>query len=109
MGSDWFFTEKVCLLVADTEVSFPPFSLQSIESKEIAMKRLIGLSVAVIIGVTLTTVMLIPNEANALDANLTGTCEGLCVESGVLKHVIVQVKGGWTNTDAIELAQISHI
>jgi len=67
------------------------------------MKRLIGLSFAVILGVTLTTVMLIPNEANALDANLTGTCEGLCVESGVLKHVIVQVKGGWTNTDAIAL------
>jgi hypothetical protein len=34
MSSDWYFTEKECLLVANREVSFQPFSHQSIDSKE---------------------------------------------------------------------------
>lgn len=38
-----------------------------------------------------------------LSALLTGTPEGLCVESGLITDVLVQVKNGWTNSDAITL------
>ena len=67
------------------------------------MKRSIGLFVVLMVGVALTTTMLKPRDANALDAKLTGDCTGLCVESTGLEYVLIQVKGGWTNTDAIEL------
>jgi hypothetical protein len=38
-----------------------------------------------------------------LSALLTGTPEGICVEFGQVTNVLVQVKDGWTNSDAIEL------
>jgi hypothetical protein len=32
MSSDWYFTDKECLLVADKKLFFTPFSHQSIDS-----------------------------------------------------------------------------
>ena len=68
------------------------------------MKRLIGLSVAVIIGVTLTTVMLIPRKANAVGGLLFGQAQW--IEFGAddkVNYVVVKVNNGWLNSDNFTL------
>ena len=67
------------------------------------MKRLIGLSIAVILGVTLTTVMLTPREANAVDAHLMGQPLYLFRTNGFVTTVVVWVKKGWVNSETFEL------
>jgi hypothetical protein len=68
------------------------------------MKRLIGLSVAVILGVTLTTVMLIPRKAHAVSSLLMGTPQSIEFETlDTIQAVVVQIKKGWVNSEQIEL------
>jgi len=69
------------------------------------MKRLIGLSVAVILGVTLTTVMLIPKEAKAVGGLLFGLPVSIGFDEGhFVNQVDVQVNNGWLNSDKFSLA-----
>lgn len=67
------------------------------------MKRLFGLSVALLLGVTLITTMSIPKEAHAISAMLTGLPISLNATELVVSSLIVEVKKGWINSDAIAL------
>jgi len=68
------------------------------------MKRLTGLFSALILGCTLTTTTLMPRDASAVSALLTGTPESIEFYGGdQIQDVFIMIKRGWLNSDAFEL------
>ncbi|MDH3892485.1 MAG: hypothetical protein OEV49_15570 [candidate division Zixibacteria bacterium] len=67
------------------------------------MKRLITLSLALILGVAVGTTMMMPNDAEAIDAKLTGLPVSLNADGLEVFSLVVEVKKGWVNTDNIAL------
>jgi hypothetical protein len=68
------------------------------------MKRLTGLFSALILGCTLTTTTLMPRDANAVSALLTGTPESIAFFGGdTIKAVFIMIKRGWLNTEVFDL------
>ena len=68
------------------------------------MKRLTGLFSALILGCTLTTTTLMPRDASALSALLTGTPESIAFYGGdTIQDVFIMIKRGWLNSEVFEL------
>ncbi|MDH3892486.1 MAG: hypothetical protein OEV49_15575 [candidate division Zixibacteria bacterium] len=68
------------------------------------MKRLITLSLALVLVFALATSLLVPKEAEAVAATLTGI--PLAIEFGgtlQIQYVLIEVKRGWLNGAAFEL------